>query len=89
MKLGQLLSSRPDLLPDVYVDELAKLVDDAQPVPFEQVARTIDEERVAMTKRAVGRPQRQSRYGLKEHGKRCLGRALAGAPERSHDEAGV
>src|SRR5439155_3241341 len=27
VKLGQLLSSRPDLLPDVYVDELAKLVD--------------------------------------------------------------
>ena len=44
VKLGQLLSSRPDLLPDVYIDELSKLVDDAPPVPFEQVERTIRDE---------------------------------------------
>src|ERR671936_1000084 len=44
VKLGQLLSSRPDLLPDVYIEELTKLVDDAPPVPFEQVARTIEED---------------------------------------------
>src|SRR5205823_5639704 len=40
VKLGQLLSSRPDLLPDVYIDELSKLVDDAPPVPFEQIEET-------------------------------------------------
>ena len=34
VKLGQLLSSRPDLLPDVYIDELTKLVDDVPPLPF-------------------------------------------------------
>src|SRR5881275_2387196 len=34
IKLGQLLSSRPDLLPDVYIEELSHLVDDAPPVPF-------------------------------------------------------
>ena len=44
VKLGQLLSSRPDLLPDVYIDELAKLVDDAPPVPFAEIRGTIDEE---------------------------------------------
>jgi len=44
VKLGQLLSSRPDLLPDVYIDELTKLVDDAPPVPFEQIRQRIDEE---------------------------------------------
>jgi predicted unusual protein kinase regulating ubiquinone biosynthesis (AarF/ABC1/UbiB family) len=44
VKLGQLLSSRPDLLPDVYIEELSKLVDDAPPVPFADVARTIDED---------------------------------------------
>ena len=44
VKLGQLLSSRPDLLPDVYIGELSKLVDDAPPVPFEQIRQTIDEE---------------------------------------------
>ncbi len=44
VKLGQLLSSRSDLLPDVYIEELTKLVDDAPPVPFEHVERTIDAE---------------------------------------------
>jgi ubiquinone biosynthesis protein len=44
VKLGQLLSSRPDLLPDEYIEELSKLVDDAPPVPFEQIERTIEEE---------------------------------------------
>jgi predicted unusual protein kinase regulating ubiquinone biosynthesis (AarF/ABC1/UbiB family) len=44
VKLGQLLSSRPDLLPDVYIEELTKLVDDAPPVPFAEIRRTIDEE---------------------------------------------
>ena len=34
VKLGQLLSSRPDLLPDVYIDELGKLVDEVPPVPY-------------------------------------------------------
>src|SRR3982751_4691770 len=34
IKLGQLLSSRPDLLPDVYIDELGRLVDEVPPVPF-------------------------------------------------------
>ena len=44
VKLGQLLSSRPDLLPDVYIEELVKLVDDAPPVPFAEIRRTVDEE---------------------------------------------
>src|SRR5256886_9886897 len=44
LKLGQLLSSRPDLLPDVYIEELGKLVDDVPPVPFSQIERTIDED---------------------------------------------
>jgi ubiquinone biosynthesis protein len=44
IKLGQLLSSRPDLLPDVYIDELGKLVDEVPPVPFDQIRRVIDSE---------------------------------------------
>ncbi len=44
VKLGQLLSSRSDLLPDVYIEELTKLVDDAPPVPFGEIERTIDAE---------------------------------------------
>jgi ubiquinone biosynthesis protein len=34
IKLGQLLSSRPDLLPDPYIEELSHLVDEVAPVPF-------------------------------------------------------
>jgi len=44
VKLGQLLSSRPDLLPDVYIDELEKLVDDVPPVGFAEIAAVIDRE---------------------------------------------
>ncbi|MDQ2967777.1 MAG: AarF/UbiB family protein [Actinomycetota bacterium] len=44
IKLGQLLSSRPDLLPDIYIDELEKLVDDVPPVPFPEIERVILEE---------------------------------------------
>jgi ubiquinone biosynthesis protein len=51
LKLGQLLSSRPDLMPDVYIEELEKLVDDVTPVPFaplrEVIARDIGLEHFA------------------------------------------
>jgi ubiquinone biosynthesis protein len=42
IKLGQLLSSRPDLLPDVYIEELGKLVDEVPPVPFDEIRPVID-----------------------------------------------
>jgi ubiquinone biosynthesis protein len=41
IKLGQLLSSRPDLLPDVYIEELSQLVDQVPPVPFVDIDATI------------------------------------------------
>jgi ubiquinone biosynthesis protein len=44
IKLGQMLSSRPDLLPDVYIEELEQLVDDVPPFPFAEARRVIDEE---------------------------------------------
>src|SRR5919197_3624206 len=44
IKLGQLLSSRPDLLPDVYIEELGRLVDEVPPVPFGEIERVIAEE---------------------------------------------
>jgi ubiquinone biosynthesis protein len=44
LKLGQLLSSRPDLMPDVYIEELTKLVDDVPPVPFPEIEQTIFED---------------------------------------------
>src|SRR5947208_12323324 len=44
IKLGQLLSSRPDLLPDVYIDELGKLVDSVPTVPFAEIEAVIRED---------------------------------------------
>ena len=44
IKLGQVLSTRPDLLPKPYIDELKHLQDEVPPMPFEQVERTIEEE---------------------------------------------
>src|SRR5438094_7185652 len=44
IKLGQLLSSRPELLPDIYIRELAHLTDDAPPVPFAEIEPVIAEE---------------------------------------------
>jgi ubiquinone biosynthesis protein len=40
-KLGQLLSTRSDLLPPEFTAELAKLQDRAEPAPWEQVAEVI------------------------------------------------
>ena len=42
IKLGQLLSSRPDLLPDVYIEELGRLVDAVPPVPFAELRPIIE-----------------------------------------------
>lgn len=44
IKLGQLLSTRPDVLPRAYVDELTELQDDVPPAPYEKVERIIEEE---------------------------------------------
>ncbi|MDG7028711.1 MAG: AarF/ABC1/UbiB kinase family protein, partial [Nitrososphaerota archaeon] len=42
VKLGQLLSVRPDVLPEPYVEEFARLQDDVPPAPFEQVKPVIE-----------------------------------------------
>ncbi|MEZ4287610.1 MAG: AarF/ABC1/UbiB kinase family protein [Polyangiales bacterium] len=34
LKVGQILSSRPDLMPQAWIDELSKLQDSARPEPF-------------------------------------------------------
>jgi predicted unusual protein kinase regulating ubiquinone biosynthesis (AarF/ABC1/UbiB family) len=44
VKLGQVLSTRPDLLPPAYIAELARLQDDVDPIPFEAVERVVEEE---------------------------------------------
>jgi ubiquinone biosynthesis protein len=44
IKLGQLLSTRADLLPPAYLDALARLQDNVDPFPFEDVERIVQEE---------------------------------------------
>src|SRR3954468_2059602 len=48
MKLGQVMSTRPDLVPRWFKEELAPLEDSARPVPTEHIVRSIE--------RALGRP---------------------------------
>lgn len=43
IKFGQMLSTRPDLISQEYIDELRKLQDDVQAVPFAQVRATLEE----------------------------------------------
>jgi predicted unusual protein kinase regulating ubiquinone biosynthesis (AarF/ABC1/UbiB family) len=44
VKLGQLLSSRSDLLPPVYIEALSRLQDHVTPFDFEQVEQIVTEE---------------------------------------------
>src|SRR5579883_3108888 len=43
VKVGQLLSTRADLLPDSYRAELASLADRARPVPAARIVRTVEQ----------------------------------------------
>jgi predicted unusual protein kinase regulating ubiquinone biosynthesis (AarF/ABC1/UbiB family) len=44
VKLGQALSTRPDLLPPAYIRELESLQDDVGPIPFADVEATVESE---------------------------------------------
>jgi ubiquinone biosynthesis protein len=44
VKLGQLLATRADLLPDPYLEALQELQDDVEPIPFEQVRLVVEDE---------------------------------------------
>ncbi|MCI2412974.1 MAG: AarF/ABC1/UbiB kinase family protein [Cuniculiplasma sp.] len=43
IKLGQILSARPDLLPKEYISSFEKLQDSVPPSPFEEVRPTLEE----------------------------------------------
>ena len=44
VKLGQVLSTRPDLLPPAYLEALTRLQDNVEPFPFADVQRIVEEE---------------------------------------------
>jgi ubiquinone biosynthesis protein len=44
IKLGQLLSTRPDFLPPEYIDALVNLQDDVQAAPFEKIREIVESE---------------------------------------------
>jgi ubiquinone biosynthesis protein len=44
IKVGQIMSTRPDLVPEHITSALAHLQDDVGPFPYESVARTIEED---------------------------------------------
>lgn len=51
IKLGQWLSSRADILPQPYMEELAQLQDDVPAAPFDQVRPIIEEDLGPITER--------------------------------------
>jgi ubiquinone biosynthesis protein len=44
VKIGQLLSTRPDILPPAYTEALARLQDHVEPIPYEDVEKVVREE---------------------------------------------
>ncbi|HXH40621.1 MAG TPA: AarF/UbiB family protein [Thermoanaerobaculia bacterium] len=44
VKFGQVLSTRPDIVPPEYIAELESLQDDVEPFPFAEVERIVEEE---------------------------------------------
>ncbi|HOL66877.1 MAG TPA: AarF/ABC1/UbiB kinase family protein, partial [bacterium] len=44
IKLGQILSTRPDLLPFAYLQELEKLQDQVAPLPGETIQQVVEEQ---------------------------------------------
>ncbi|MCB0403980.1 MAG: AarF/ABC1/UbiB kinase family protein [Bdellovibrionales bacterium] len=44
VKFGQLLATRPDLIPDAYVEEFQKLQDRVSTVPFDEIRKQIESE---------------------------------------------
>ena len=60
IKLGQLLSTRADLLPPAYLEALARLQDNVDPFPFEDVERIVQDELGVRLSKAP--PRRSGRY---------------------------
>ena len=49
IKFGQILSTRPDIVPEEFVLELLKLQDEVPPVPFKSVVRLVGPQTTDLT----------------------------------------
>src|SRR5688572_967996 len=44
IKIGQLLGTRPDLIPKAFIEEFKKMYDQTSPTPFADVKKVVEEE---------------------------------------------
>src|SRR4029078_11045991 len=63
IKLGQLLSTRADLLPPPYLDALARLQDQIEPFSYEEVDRIVSTELGVRISKAFGEFDREPLAG--------------------------
>ncbi len=82
VKFGQLLSTRPDIVPPDIIAELRGLQDDVKPFPFADVERVIAEDLEAADRAALPRVRRDAAgRGLDRAGApRACSRTAAGSP---------
>ena len=80
IKLGQLLSTRPDIVPAAYAEALKRLQDDVAPIPFEAVQAILDEElgaRLAGFRRIEREPLAAASIAQVHYGEMRDGRPVA------------
>ena len=81
IKLGQLLSTRPDLLPPAYMEALTRLQDDVEPFSFAEVEQIVSSELGIRISRAfsefTAKPIAAASLGQVHHARLRDGRAVA------------
>jgi ubiquinone biosynthesis protein len=65
IKMGQTMSKRPDLVPQPYVIEMANLQDKVKPIPFEEMAESLDLACICEYETREERKQKKSKEDLK------------------------
>ncbi|SDL40076.1 ABC1 kinase family protein [Halarsenatibacter silvermanii] len=63
VKLGQLLSTRPDILPPEYIQEFRRLQDDVPPVDYEEIKPLLEEELGDRCDEIFSRVEREAQAG--------------------------
>jgi ubiquinone biosynthesis protein len=79
VKLGQVLSTRSDLLPEPFIEELRKLQDSVPPAPFEAIRAVMEQELGRPPKRCSQRSIRTP--SAPPPSRRCMQRPCPTAPK--------